>query len=49
MVDPATGMPMDQGAAPVDAAGGGEVQQGGAQIGDTGVEPDPRDLKKAEF
>jgi hypothetical protein len=49
MVDPATGMPMDQGAAPVDAAGGGEMDQGGAQIGEGGVEPDPRDLKKAEF
>jgi hypothetical protein len=49
MVDPATGMPMDNGAAPVDAAGGGEMDQGGAQIGETGVEPDPRDLKKAEF
>ena len=50
MVDPATGMPMDdQGAAPVDAAGGGEMDQGGAEIGNNGVEPDPRDLKKAEF
>jgi hypothetical protein len=49
MVDPTTGMPMDDGAAPVDAAGGGEMDQGGPQVGEGGVEPDPKDLKKAEF
>jgi hypothetical protein len=52
MVDPATGMPMDGGAMPPEAgaAGGAQPpQEGGPQVGEGGVEPDPRDLKKAEF
>ena len=50
MMDPATGMPMDPNAA---AAGQDPnamaAQEGGPQMGDQGVEPDPKDLKKAEF
>jgi hypothetical protein len=52
MVDPATGMPMDGGAMPPEAgAAGGALppEEGGAQVGEGGVEPDPKDLKKAEF
>jgi hypothetical protein len=52
MVDPATGMPMDGGAMPPEAgAAGGALppEEGGAQVGEGGVEPDPKDFKKAEF
>jgi len=52
MVDPATGMPMDGGAMPPEAGAAGEAQppqEGGPQVGEGGVEPDPKDLKKAEF
>ena len=49
MMDP--GMEMDPNAMPPDAAGGAlpPDQEGGPQMGDGGVEPDPKDLKKAEF
>jgi hypothetical protein len=50
MVDPATGMPMDDPNA-MGAEGGAmpPAEEGGPQVGEGGVEPDPRDLKKAEF
>jgi hypothetical protein len=50
MVDPATGMPMDPNAAMAGQDPNAmAAQEGGPQMGDQGVEPDPKDLKKAEF
>ncbi|UYA57641.1 portal vertex protein [Synechococcus phage S-CREM1] len=51
MVDPATGMPMD-GSVPPEQGGADALpptEEGGPQVGEGGVEPDPKDLKKAEF
>jgi len=52
MVDPATGMPMDGGEVPPEAGDAGALppaEEGGPQVGEGGVEPDPKDLKKGEF